>query len=374
MAAATLATLMPRRFVPLLLALALSCWAGGASAHALPRSYCTVATVPGGIDVSVETAGHLLAAPLGLSSRHPDDKVLRDAAPRFVQQIEDHVQASTPAGPCQVQAQPAKVIHDRSEPALEVILHFSCPAGPVTLRNTWRLDVDPSSETVCAINGSAWVFRPGMTERVVGTPPTLGQVLENFVVLGMKHVESGIDHILFVIGLLLAAALATRERSMGSATRAVAGVVTGFTLGHSITLIAAGLGVVRLPSRFTESAIALSIVAVGVENIVRHEIRGRFFTAALFGLVHGFGFASVLADIELPSRGTVAALVSFNVGIELAQLVIVVVAFPPLAFASRRVWYRKRVMVPLSAAVALVAAVWFVKRALALDFLPWLGS
>ncbi len=365
---------MPRRAVPLLFALALVYWANGAAAHVLPRSYCTVDTAPGGIDVSVETAGHLLAAPLGLSSRRPDEQVLRDATPRFVQQIEDHVQARTPAGPCKVKADPAELIHDQGEPALKVMLHFSCPSGPVTLRNTWRLDVDPGSETVCAINGSAWVFRPGMTEREVGTPPTLGQVLENFVVLGMKHVESGIDHILFVIGLLLAAALATRQKSLGSATRAVAAVVTGFTLGHSITLICAGLGVVRLPSRFTESAIALSIVIVGVENIVRREIRGRFFTAALFGLVHGFGFASVLADIELPSRGTVAALVSFNVGIELAQLIIVVIAFPPLALASRRVWYRKRVMVPLSAAVALIAAVWFVKRALALDILPWLGS
>jgi hypothetical protein len=359
---------------PLLFALALVCWAAGAAAHVLPRSYCTVRTAPGGIDVSVETAGHLLAAPLGLSSRHPDEKVLREAIPRFVQQIEDHVQARTPAGACTVKADPAEVIHDQGEPALRVMLHFGCPTGPVTLHNSWRFDVDPSSETVCAINGSAWVFRPGMAERVVGTPPTLGQVLSNFVVLGMKHVESGIDHILFVIGLLLAAALATRQQSLGSATRAVAGVVTGFTLGHSITLIAAGLGVVRLPSRFTESAIALSIVVVCVENIARHEIRGRFLTAALFGLVHGFGFASVLADIELPSRGTVLALVSFNVGIELAQLIVVVIAFPPLALASRRPWYRKRVLVPLSAAVALVAAVWLVKRALGLDFLPWLGS
>ncbi len=365
---------MPRRCVPLLLALALVCCAGGAAAHALPRSYCTVASAPGGIDVSVETAGHLLAAPLGLSSRRPDEATLRKAAPRFVQQVEDHVQARTPAGPCHAKADPAELIHDQGEPALKVMLHFGCPRGPVTLRNTWRFNVDTSSETVCAINGSAWVFRPGLPEHVVGTPPTLGQVLEDFVVLGMKHVETGIDHILFVIGLLLAAALATRKQSLGSATRAVAGVVTGFTLGHSITLIAAGLGLVRLPSRFTESAIALSIVVVGVENIVRREIRGRFLTAALFGLVHGFGFASVLADIQLPSRGTVLALVSFNVGIELAQLIVVVVAFPALALASRRPWYRRRVLIPLSAAVALIALVWFFKRAFALDFLPWLGS
>jgi hypothetical protein len=94
----------------------------------------------------------------------------------------------------------------------------------------------------------------------------------------------------------------------------------------------------------------------------------------LFGLVHGFGFASVLAETELPRRGAVWALLAFNVGIELAQLAIVLVLFPVLTLLARRDFYRSGILVPSSATVALLATVWFVKRAAGLDFLPWLGS
>jgi hydrogenase/urease accessory protein HupE len=141
-----------------------------------------------------------------------------------------------------------------------------------------------------------------------------------------------------------------------------------------VTLILAGLELVRLSPRFTESAIALSIVVVGVENVFSHQIRWRFWTASVFGLVHGFGFAAVLADTELPRRGAVWALLAFNVGIELAQLSIVVAIFPLLALSARKRWYRRAVLVPVSAAVAAIALVWFVKRAAAVEFLPWLGS
>ncbi len=364
---------MPRALA-LVVMLTISLVGASASAHQLPRSYCTVHTAPGGIDVAVQTAGHLLVQPLGLASASPDEAALRRAAPRLVQQIRDHVSARTPVGACSARADTPEIVDADGEPGASVTLHFSCPSGRVTLHNSWRLDVDPSSETVCAIDGAAWVFRLGNVERDVGTPPTLAQTLGNFVMLGIRHVASGIDHVLFVISLLVAAALATRARSFGSALRAVAGVVTGFTLGHSVTLIGAGLGLFRLDPRFTESVIALSIVYVGVENVIKKEIRGRALTAAVFGLVHGFGFASVLADIELPRRGTVAALVSFNVGVEIAQLAIVVLAFPLLSFASRRPWYRRAVMVPISVAVAIVASIWFVKRAAGLSFLPFLGA
>ncbi len=202
----------------------------------------------------------------------------------------------------------------------------------------------------------------------------MGDVLESFVKLGILHVLSGVDHILFVIALLVAAALACRERSIAHGYRTMAGIVTGFTIGHSVTLIAAGLGWVRLDSRITESIIALSIVVVGVENLIRRDARWRTLTAALFGLVHGFGFASVLAETELPRRGAVWALLSFNVGIELAQLGIVTLVFPLLALSARKRWYERGLLVPVSTVVTVIAAIWFVKRATGATFLPWLGS
>jgi hypothetical protein len=180
--------------------------------------------------------------------------------------------------------------------------------------------------------------------------------------------------VLFMIALLLAAALATDARTLKTGLWAVAGVVTGFTLGHSVTLTLAGLDVMRVSDRITESVIALSIVVVAVENIVSREIRWRFWTATVFGLVHGFGFAAALGQTELPRRAAVSALLAFNVGIEVAQLGIVAIAFPALGWAARHTWYRRLVLVPASTAIAAVALLWLVKRAAKLDFLPWLGS
>lgn len=361
----------------LLLALCLIALVGAATparAHALARSYCTVRTVVGGLDVTIETAAHLLRQPLGLGERTPSDAELIAARERLVQQLIDRVQPRTAAGPCRASAETPELVMRDGERAVRTELHFQCPAGPVTLRNTWRLDVDPGSETVCAVDGSAWVFRLGIDELEVGSPPTLGETLKSFVGLGAVHVFGGIDHMLFVVALLLAAALGAGESGIRAGLIAVAGVVTGFTLGHSITLILAGLDVVRVDARITESVIALSIVVVAVENIAAREIRWRFWTASVFGLVHGFGFAYVLAETELPRRGTTLALVAFNVGIELAQLAIVVVLYPALAWSARKSWYRRAVLIPLSAAIATLSAIWFVKRAFDIEFMPWLGS
>jgi hypothetical protein len=345
-----------------------------AEAHSIARSYCTVRSVVGGLDVGVETAAHLLGQPLGLGTKLPSDSELADANERLVQQLVDRVQARTPHGSCRVIAEQPELVTRDGERAVRTELRFHCPPGPVTLRNTWRLDVDPASESMCAIDGAAWIFRLGLEEVEVGTPLRLDAVLRSFVALGAVHVFGGLDHVLFVIVLLVAAALASEQRSLRHGLSAVAGVVTGFTLGHSVTLILAGLEIVRLEPRLTESVIALSIVVVGIENVLARRIRWRFWTASIFGLIHGFGFAAVLSDTELPRRGAVWALLAFNVGIELAQLAIVGCVFPLLALAARRRWYRRAVLAPVSIAVAALALIWFVKRAAGLEFLPWLGS
>src|SRR5262249_4348131 len=140
------------------------------------------------------------------------------------QQLEDHVQARTPEGPCQVTSD-APIFDTREGVRVaEVTLHYQCPRGPVTLRNTWRFDIDPSSETLCAIDGAAWVFRVGIEEANLGAPPTFGQVLSSFVGSGMLHVYGGIDHVLFIVALLVAAATARRE-SLAAGFKATAAVV-----------------------------------------------------------------------------------------------------------------------------------------------------
>lgn len=360
------------RLCAVLLALALLALATPATAHQLGRSYCTVTTVPGGLDVAVETSfEHLrpLLAPLPTGT---DTDVARAREPLAEALLRAVTARST--GSCTSKVGALELVTAEGQRAARMTLHFTCPAGAVTLRNVWRLDLDPKSEVVCAIDGAAWVFRVGAEERAVGTPPALEQVLTEFAKLGVHHVLSGIDHLLFVVALLLAAAQASREQSLVRGLRRVALIVTGFTLGHSVTLIAGGLGWVRVEPRLTESIIALSIVAVATENVARREIRWRALTALAFGLVHGFGFASVLAQTALPPRGTVWALLSFNLGIELGQLAVVALVFVPLALAARRSWYEKRLLWPASSVIGALALVWLLKRAFALELAPWLGG
>lgn len=198
-----------------------------------------------------------------------------------------------------------------------------------------------------------------------------------YLVEGIWHIWIGFDHILFLLALLLPAVLAWRAHrwqpvaTLREAFWDVFRIVTAFTLAHSITLTLATLGVVTLPSRWVESAIAASVLLAALNN-VWPLFQGRRWTVAFgFGLIHGFGFASVLADLGLPREALALALVGFNVGVEGGQLAIVAV-FLPLAFALRRsVFYRRAVMLGGSLLIAALAGVWLAERALNLKLLPF---
>jgi hypothetical protein len=199
----------------------------------------------------------------------------------------------------------------------------------------------------------------------------------DYVREGVWHIWIGLDHILFLLSLLLPSVLVWQAASSrwrpadraGEAFWGVFKVVTAFTLAHSITLSLAVLGVVELPSRLVESVIAASVVAAALNNVWPRVIERLWMVAFGFGLVHGFGFASVLADLGLPADALALSLVGFNVGVELGQLAIVLV-FLPLAFALRRTaLYRRWVMVACSLFIALLAGVWLVERAFGLRLL-----
>lgn len=201
----------------------------------------------------------------------------------------------------------------------------------------------------------------------------------DYVREGVGHIWIGIDHILFLLSLLLPSVLVWQAASkkwqavnrFGEAFVDVLKVVTAFTLAHSITLSLAALGVIELPSRLVESVIAASIIVAALNNIWPRVIGRLWMVAFGFGLMHGFGFASVLADLGLPRDALVLALVGFNVGVELGQLAIVIV-FLPLAYALRRsAFYRRWVMVGGSVVISLLAAVWLVERASGTKLLPF---
>jgi hypothetical protein len=203
-----------------------------------------------------------------------------------------------------------------------------------------------------------------------------GQGFASFVREGIWHIWIGYDHILFLLSLLLPAVLVWRDHRW----HAVAGpraalldvlrIVSAFTLAHSITLSIAALGIVHLPSRWVESAIALSVLLAALNNL-RPLFHGRRWAVAFaFGLVHGFGFANVLADLGLQSGALAAPLVGFNLGVEIGQLAIVA-AFLPLAYAFRNTRiYLRMVLAGGSGLIMLVAAVWLGERLFDLRLMP----
>ena len=192
------------------------------------------------------------------------------------------------------------------------------------------------------------------TEYFTGTWQGTGAVIGKFVPQGVHHIMIGPDHVLFLIGLLL----------LGGSIRQLLVVVTAFTLAHSITLSAAVLNLFNPPPHLVEPAIALSIVCVGADNLLVGEGRDmRAWIALGFGLIHGFGFASVLRAMELPTRDVAWSLLSFNVGVELGQLAIVVVA--AWLLAALRGWSEvagQRLAVVGSVVVILAGTFWFVER------------
>jgi HupE / UreJ protein len=150
----------------------------------------------------------------------------------------------------------------------------------------------------------------------------------------------------------------------------VVGIVSAFTLAHSITLSLAALGVIDLPSRPVESAIALSVLLAALNNIWPYVSRRSWIIAFAFGLVHGLGFASALKELGLPRESLALSLIGFNGGVELGQLAIVAVVVP-IAFAQRRsVYYRRGVLLAGSWLIAAIAAIWLIERLFDLRILP----
>ena len=187
-----------------------------------------------------------------------------------------------------------------------------------------------------------------------GTRQGVFAVVRKFLPSGIHHILIGPDHLLFLIGLLL----------LGGTLGRLLLIVTAFTLAHSITLSLAALDVVSPPASIIEPVIALSIVYVGVDNLLVRKGRDvRPWIALVFGLIHGFGFANVLREMDLPGRALGWSLFSFNVGVEIGQLLVVVAAAGALA-AVRRVSPEAGRRLAVAGSVAVIAAggFWFVER------------
>jgi hypothetical protein len=212
---------------------------------------------------------------------------------------------------------------------------------------TWQFDLVYSKYPL-TINGvTQWVDGDARTTPFVRHTP-----FREYLLLGFTHiVPLGADHILFVLGMFL----------LTSRLRAVLTQVTAFTVAHSITLALSIYGVISLPGRIVEPLIALSIVFIAVENLAVREVRPhRIALVFAFGLLHGLGFAGVLREL---GGDFVTALVAFNFGVELGQLAVIAAAWLlVMSWSREQPWYRRRVLVPASLAIALMGAFWIVER------------
>lgn len=189
---------------------------------------------------------------------------------------------------------------------------------------------------------------------------------------GVLHIWIGIDHILFLLCLLLPTVLMRREgdvipvEKFNSVLWRVIKIVTLFTIAHSITLCLAALDFISISSRLVESIIALSIVLVGLSNIIFRVSGATYIMILILGLFHGLGFASVMGDLPFQMKDVLKVVIGFNIGVELGQIAIVAVVFPILYFLRKHPLYMPVVLQGGSAALSLVAAYWFIQRAFGL--------
>jgi hydrogenase/urease accessory protein HupE len=333
------------------------------AAHPTPYSYIDLRITPDGIDAAVVAHVFDLAHDLNID---PPEKLLDPAfasaqagtlasllSPRFRITADGRVLA------CRVSSAPAIVSSRQS-----VELHFACPmsspAGVINLQ-TLMFAYDPVHQTFVNVYDGSGLTAQTILDRdhqtfdyFSGTRQGALAVVKKFVVAGIHHILIGPDHLLFLVGLLL----------LGGSMRKLAVVVTAFTLAHSLTLSLAALNLVSPPARVIEPAIALSIVYVGADNLLAKEGRDvRAWIAFAFGFVHGFGFANVLREMDLPPRALGWSLFSFNLGVEIGQLAVVIVVASALAALRSRSAAAGRQLVLVGSLVVIAAgAFWFVQR------------
>jgi hydrogenase/urease accessory protein HupE len=246
--------------------------------------------------------------------------------------------------------------------AIRFVLRFPQAATPGKISISALLfPYDPNHQTFVNIYEEGELTRQVIlnrfenhTDHVLGTRQGAIAVVRKFIPEGIHHILIGPDHLLFLVGLLL----------LGGGIRRLLLVVTSFTLAHSITLTLAALDVFSPPARIIEPAIALSIVYVGFDNLLVKEGRDvRAWIAFAFGFIHGFGFANVLREMDLPRRALGWSLFSFNFGVEIGQmLVVLVVASALAALRSRSEKAGRQVAFAGSLVVIAAGAFWFVQR------------
>ena len=332
------------------------------TAHPVPFSYLDVQLNGSSIDVSLTIHIYDLAHDLQVT---PMERLLdsgflaqRDSAIRTL--LTPRLEIAADAHRLQPEWLQPEILEDRQSVRFHLRHAVSAAPGVVSL-STVMFPYDPNHQTFVNVYEADTLTSQVIldanhrhTEYFAGTRQGVSAVVRKFIPAGIHHILIGPDHLLFLVGLLL----------LGGSIRRLAMVVTSFTIAHSVTLSLAALNILTPPARIIEPAIALSIVYVGADNLLAQGGRDvRAWIAFAFGFIHGFGFANVLREMELPRRALGWSLFSFNVGVEIGQLLVVVaVASAFVVLRSRSEWARRRLVLAGSVVVIVAGTFWFVQR------------
>lgn len=339
--------------------LVLAC-AGPALAHPAPFSYLDIVFRDGGIDGTLVVHVIDVAHDLGIEpvERMLDDDLVQSRKDDIGALLQPRIMFRTDRR-LTLQWESVEVMREEQALRLKYRIPDEQP-GALTV-DTNLFPYDPVHQTFINIYEDGRlrqqaIFNATADEHTyfLGTTQGAIEVMKVFIPSGIHHIMIGPDHILFLVGLLL----------LGGSVMSLVRIVTAFTVGHSVTLSLAALNLVTPPASLIEPAIALSIVFVGADNLVRGDGRDlRGWVALVFGLVHGFGFANVLREFGLPPEALGWSLFSFNLGVEIGQLGIVAVVAAALA-AIRRYSDRLALRVAVAGSVVVIAAgaYWFVQR------------
>ncbi len=337
---------------------------GGALAHRTNLTTGTLTVDGSHVTFDLEVSPHDLAVALGIETDllapvpRAEFEARRDALTDYMRarlRIEDD------GAPCPLEAMAAD--YADLPDTLTLRMTYICAKAPDWVVVTYRLffDIDPEHRSlgklVTTAGEEAFLFDRTLTtlELEIGAPAPQLPWHERFarmLWLGVEHIAGGIDHVLFLLALLI-----VRVRFWH-----LAKVVTAFTVAHSLTLALAWYGVFEPPGRLVEVLIAASIAYVAVENLIGRGLSHRWLVAFVFGLVHGLGFYGVLAALDLARTDMATTLVAFNLGVEAGQLAIVAAAYGALVWWTEKRWYDTAARAA-SAGILLVAGFWIFQRA-----------
>jgi hydrogenase/urease accessory protein HupE len=350
-----------KRLSLVLATMALLALARPASAHPVPFSYLDLRLQPDAIEGRLVAHIFDVAHDLNVSpaERLLDPAFLAQQSAAFAALMNGRLQVSANGRLLTPEWSQAEPVPERQSIRIFIRYRTEATPGSVTVAGA-LFPYDPMHQTFLNVYESDHLTQAIIDnshrsfEHFTGTRQGSFAVVKKFVPAGIHHILIGPDHLLFLIGLLL----------LGGTFRQLAYVVTAFTVAHSITLTLAALNIVSPPARIIEPAIALSIVYVGADNLL---VRGgrdvRAWIAFTFGFIHGFGFANVLREMDLPSRALGWSLFSFNLGVEIGQLFVVAVVASALAAVRSRSEAAGRQLVVVGSIVVVAAgAFWFVQR------------